>query len=560
MTLKVNLLKICSILLITFYQYGNAQDNQFAKVDSLFNHLNSQTPGAVVTIVKNDRVIYTKGYGMANLSYNIPMTENALIDIGSCAKTFTAFGISLLVEDGIISLDDDIRTYIPEFPDYSHKITIRHLGTHTSGIREWIQLIHLSGYEYIGDPKTKQHLLNLILNQEGLNFVPGEKFNYSNSNYLLLAEIIERVSGKSFAQFTDEYIFQPLDMRDTYFYDDFFKIRKNAASRYYFENNEIKEVPQHHAAPGDGSLYTTAQDFGKWLVNFADNKIGNSNVFSTMEKQMKLNDSTIISATFGQYFDPYKGKIQFQHSGDAGGINSHYARFPNEKLSVFVSCNDYNCTAQFLALKIVDIFLDQESEPFSIKNPGNRTTYSKDPSSLLTLDGYYWSEDVNLSRRIEFRSDSLFYLRANGIESLLIPITESKFTFDEGTIDTKIWFEVNSSGKRTFLYQYQNDQPNTFVEYEPITYDPSELKQFAGLYFSPELRSIYEIKVDSGVLIASHFRKGNTKLSPVMVDLFSGSSFSFGQVKFLRNKENLVDSFIVSSKNAKGIRFEKIQE
>ena len=200
-------------LLLASTHVGYAQEHLMTKIDSLFIHLDEQTPGAVVTVVLSDSVLYTKGYGMANLAYDIPMTEITLIDIGSCAKTITAFAILLLEEEGKISLDDDIGQYIPEFPNYGSDITIRQFGTHTSGIREWIQLINLSGYGYIGDPKTKQHLLNLIYNQESLNFEPGENFNYSNSNYLLLAEIVERVSGKSFAQFTAENIFEPLELK-----------------------------------------------------------------------------------------------------------------------------------------------------------------------------------------------------------------------------------------------------------------------------------------------------------------------------------------------------------
>ncbi len=554
------MLVICLSLLMVISHSGYSQVNIQLKVDSLFNHLSVQTPGAVVTIVHNDTVLYTQGYGMANLAYSVPMTENTLIDIGSCAKTFTAFATLLLVEARKISLNDDIRKYLPEFPDYGHKITIRHLGTHTSGIREWIQLIHLSGYGYVGDPKTKEHLLNLIYNQEGLNFVPGEKFNYSNSNYLLLAEIIERVSGKSFAQFTDENIFQPLGMSNTFFYDDFYKIRENAAARYYYEGNELKEVPQHHASPGDGSLYTTSVDMEKWLIYFNKIKNESMNIYSALTEQMKLNDETIISSAFGQYFDPYKGILQFQHSGDAGGINSYVTHFPDENLSIFISCNDYDCSAQFLALQIADIFLDFESVHYTQIESQHSKSFIHQLPNLKEFEGYYWSEDVNLSREIEYRSDSLFYVRSNGNESPLIPVSENEFKFDGSTVEAKIWFEVNSTGHKIFYYQYQNDLPNTFVEYEPRTYKPNELYQFEGIYYSRELRSIYEIKVKSGELVAVHFRKGHTILTPVMDDFFSGSSISFGQVQFYRNEHKIVSSFEVSSRNAKGIVFRKISE
>ncbi len=531
--------------------------SQGYKIDGLFNHLNSKTPGAAIAVVQNGDILYSKCYGMANLAYGAPFTDTTLLDIASCAKTFTAYGILLLEMDGKLSLDDEITKYLSQFPDYGNKITIRQLGTHTSGIREWIQLFHLSGYQLDGDPILNDHLLNLIYNQKDINFPPGSKFNYSNSNYVLLAEIIERISGQTFATFMHERVFTPLNMHQTFFNDDLYGIKYNEAARYMKEDSAYKQIPHFTPSPGAGALYTTTKDIVKWLI-FINDFINQHQSETELVNQMVLTNGDTISSTFGLYYDPYKGHSQLQHEGGGVGINSYMGFFPDQNISIFVSCNDYACSPHDYALQVVDLFLPE------ISGAQNRPTLSNEPHQKGTVhpekwEGDYWSDDALISRKIIFRDNKLFYVRTNGSETALISSKDNQFTF-EGSFGIKVWFESDTVGNRIMYYKYQNDPPNAFIEYVPFALESKDLNQYSGIYYSEELKSIYSIEKKGDNIYATHLRQRDIPLQQVMADVFTGSRTAFSQVRFLRTPSGAIDGFSVSSRNAKGINFVRIAD
>ncbi|MGB5781833.1 MAG: serine hydrolase, partial [Eudoraea sp.] len=211
------------------------------QVDELFTVWdNKETPGAAVAVVQNGAIVYKKGYGMSNLEYDIPIVPSTIFHIASVSKQFTAFSILLLESEGKLKLDDDIRKYIPEVPDFGKTITLRHLASHTSGLRDQWNLLAMAGWR-LDDVITKEHVLKLISKQQELNFDPGEEYMYCNTGFTLLAEVVARVSGVSFATFTKERIFKPLKMNNTLFYDDHEKIVKNRAYSYHSDNTGYKK-------------------------------------------------------------------------------------------------------------------------------------------------------------------------------------------------------------------------------------------------------------------------------------------------------------------------------
>ena len=242
---KNGILKSCLLLVLlvfadnTFYGQTNdtTVDNQ---IDKLFSGYNRATPGVAVAVVKDGKIIFKKGYGTANLEYDLPITTKTVFQIASVSKQFTAFSIYLLEKQGKISLEDDVRKYLPEVPDVGKTIKIKHLLAHTSGIKDQTALLTLAGWR-MDDVTTTQHILRLISRQKELNFEPGSQYLYSNSGYTLLAETVKRVSGGSFAEFTKKSIFEPLGMTDTQFYDDFERIVKNRADSYELENGTYKK-------------------------------------------------------------------------------------------------------------------------------------------------------------------------------------------------------------------------------------------------------------------------------------------------------------------------------
>lgn len=531
--------------------------SQETKIDTLFNEFNSNSPGIVITVVQNGNVIYSKGHGMANLAYSVPITDASLMDIGSCAKTFTSYAILLLQTEGKLSLDDSITTYLPEFPKYGDSITIRHLGTHTSGIREWIRLFQLSGYELDEDAIGNDHLLNLIYRQRSTNFEPGTKFNYSNSNYLLLAKIIANVSGQNFSDFMHDRVFLPLGMKHTLFHDDLYAIKYNEAARYFREDSLYKQMHNNDVAPGAGGLYTTAEDMGKWLIHIT-NFLNRKKNETELANRTILKNGDTINATFGLYLDPYKGYMQLQHEGGGVGINSYVGIFPDQNLSVFVSCNSADCYPQYYAKKIIDRLIPLENRTIEKPTIAQQSEIEKD-SQIKVWAGDYWSEDMCISRSIVYKNKKLYYSRTNGIEDELVSIGSNRFTFKGSRgAGIEIWFERNEDGIKSMYYKLQNDPHNRFVEYIPFSVNSSELNQFTGNYYSPELQTIYTIEQIGDQLYATHLKIKEVPLRQVMKDMFTGTRTSFGQVQFTRNSIGKVNGFVISSSNAKGIKFERI--
>ncbi|HWY33336.1 MAG TPA: serine hydrolase domain-containing protein, partial [Nitrosopumilaceae archaeon] len=289
------------------------------KVDELLaKYNNSDAPGIAVAVVKDGSVVYKKGYGIANLEYRIPITPVSVFHIASVSKQFTVFAILLLEKEGKLSLDDDIRKYIPELPDYGYKITLRNLANHTSGIREIYDLCNLIGAND-NDLITNLQAFKLIINQRSLNFIPGTEYEYCNSGYILLAKIVERVSGKSFAEFTSERIFKPLKMNNSFFLDDPEKIIKNKVYSYHEAESSFKKSLLNFSLVGSTGLNTTVEDLSLWTMNFRSPIIGDSSIFNQMKEKSKLNNGEIISYALGQEVREYKGlDVIFHGGGDAG--------------------------------------------------------------------------------------------------------------------------------------------------------------------------------------------------------------------------------------------------
>jgi CubicO group peptidase (beta-lactamase class C family) len=281
-------------------------------VDSIFaRYTTPGSPGCVVAVLKDGELVYQQGYGMANLEHNVPITPATVFNIGSMAKQFTAFAIALLEAEGRLSLDDDIRTHLPDMHDFGSTITIRHLIHHTSGLRcTFPQLLALAEWRDT-DATTTQDVYWLLKKQRGLNFRPGDEYAYSNSNYILLALICEQVSGQSFAAFCQERIFNPLGMTSSVINDSFFKVIPNRALGYYNEGpDNWFYAPLTDSVVGPTNVYTTVQDLAKWDENFYTGKVGGPGVIQRMQQPGRLNDGTELDYAFGLIVGPehrYRG-------------------------------------------------------------------------------------------------------------------------------------------------------------------------------------------------------------------------------------------------------------
>ena len=265
-------MRITSLLLLLA---GLAYGQITARVDKLFERFNKpDSPGCAVAVVRDGRIVYEHGYGMADLDHDIPITPSTVFHVASMSKQFTATAIVLLAQEGRLSLDDPVRKYVPEVPDFGVPITLRHLIHHTSGLRDQWELLEMAGWRYSLDLITDDDVLELVSRQKELNFKPGEKFLYCNTGYTLLAQVVKRVSGKSLREFTEERIFKPLNMTSTHFRDDHAEIVKRQAYGYVPDKATFRLSVTNFDTVGATSLLTTVEDLAVWDRNFYDKRVG----------------------------------------------------------------------------------------------------------------------------------------------------------------------------------------------------------------------------------------------------------------------------------------------
>jgi CubicO group peptidase (beta-lactamase class C family) len=409
--------------------------------------------GVTVAIAKQDKILFSKGYGSANPEYDIACSPNTIFHVASVSKQFTAFAIALLADQGKISLDDDIHKYLPELHDFGHKITIKHLVHHTSGLRDQWNLLALAGWR-LDDVITRNQVLRLISHQEELNFKPGEEFSYCNTGYTLMGEIVSRVSGKSFSEWCSQNIFKPLQMNNTLFYDDHEKIVKGRAYSFQESPGGLKKSVLSYANAGATSLFTTAEDLTKWSNNFYTMKVGNAKVMKQMEERGILNKGDTISYAFGQDISKYRGVKTVSHSGGDAGYRSYLLRFPEQKYSIVVLSNLASFNPAKLANGIADIYLKEylKEEPIK-KEEKAPASASKVSEALLKLyEGQY---QLNNEMIVSFKLDGgKFIAQATGQPPVtLLASSETEFLI-EG-MDLKIVFNKESDNTVNQFTLYQ---------------------------------------------------------------------------------------------------------
>lgn len=435
------------VVLIAATAFGRTTDEVVDKrIDQLFSGYNSQTPGVAVTVVKDGKTVFKKGYGVANIEHDVPITTKTIFQVASVSKQFTAFSIYLLEKRGKISFEDDVRKYFPEIPDFGKTIKVKHLLAHTSGIKDQGSLMTLAGWR-TGDVTTTEDVLRIVSRQRELNFEPGSQFGYSNSGYTLLAEIVKRVSGQSFAGFTERNIFVPLGMKDTRFYDDFEKTVKNRADSYESENGGYKKKGSNNSAVGSTNLYTTAEDLTKWVLNFERPVVGDAELIRRFNEPSLLDDGRpVLYAVIdgensyhakGQFTRNYRGVNLLNHTGHDAGFRSYLLRFPDKKLSVIALSNDEHISIFQTGLKIAEFYLKDDLKPRQITDaPANAGQPVEKPNAnLMDFEGKFYNDELETAYLAKVVDGKLIF---SHIRHGRIELTET----GKGKFSGKIGFPV----------------------------------------------------------------------------------------------------------------------
>ena len=431
----------------------HAQAPASARIDSVFQAFEAAgSPGCAVGVVRDGAIVYQRGYGFANLDHGIRNGPDIVYYVGSVSKQFTAAAIALLAQEGRIGLDDDVRRYVPELPDYGEPITVRQLVNHTSGLRDIYVLMSLAGLR-LEDVFTDDDALALIARQRELNFAPGTDYLYSNSGYFLLGQIVERVTGQSLREYADAKIFQPLGMTHTHFHDQPWRVVPNRASSYEpgpdgFRINYLANFDK----VGAGGLYSTIGDLAKWDANFYEPTVGGAPLLETLHTRAVLDRGDTISYAFGLVVEPVRGLPTVRHSGAMMGFRSDFVRFPTERTSVITLCNVSTSNPTALNDRVAALVLGDRLAPPPARpqaaNAAARPAAAPSaytPAELAAFTGRYWSEELQAAYDVAVTGDTLRLTRRPAGTQPLRPAGADRFTAAGHTLA----FERDAAGAVT---------------------------------------------------------------------------------------------------------------
>lgn len=528
-----------------------------AAIEELFSELGPKTPGAAVAVLRGSQVVFAGGYGTADLSTSAPVSSSTVFSLASVSKHFTAFAALLLEEDGRLSLDDEVREYIPELPDYGTPITLREMVGHTSGLRSVLQLLGMTGLNP-SDTITEEQVHEMVLRQKRLNFVPGERFSYSNSGYVLLAEVVERASGVPFAEFTRQRILEPLGMNDSFVMTDPGESVEGLARSYSFDGTSYTYVPADYSYGGSTGLFTTLDDLAKWVANL-DDPIEEHRALSRMEEVVSLNDGSATNYAMGLFVDQRNGQRFVHHAGSDAGYVAFVARFPEQDLAVALLANTTAINAQARALAVAELFLAApplpESAPPAAASTSEVTELSAEQMALHT--GHYLDRTNYIARHVVERDGSLLYRRPEqgGRETVLEALGPAEFRM-AGAPEVLVVFG-GEPGARRMNVVVGGEVEESFEEVSSLSLAARQLEALGGRYRSEELDVEYELAAAEGMLSVRVPRVGVVRLQAVGGDGFVGPGYPFQFLEWTR-EDGKIRGFTISSDRARGVAFERV--
>ena len=529
------------------------------KIDALFAQWNKpHSPGCALVVIKDGQVLYKHAYGSANLDYDIPISSKTVFNIGSVSKQFTAFSVALLARQGKLSLDDDIRKYLPAMPQYSAPVTIRSLIYHTSGIREYTHLMQLAGTRFQDTSVDEIH--KILTRQKELNFKPGDEYLYSNSGYFLLALIVQKVSGKTLRQFAEENIFKPLGMNDTRFRDDASEVIKNRATGYASRRDGGFAVDEtSFESVGDGGLFTTIDDLILWDRNFYQNNLaGGQDLIREALTRGTLNNGEKIDYGFGVDVELYRGLNVIGHGGAFNGFGADVIRFPDQRFSVFCLCNVSNGELGRLTRQIADIYLAGEFKAQSNAGVPEPKIIAVSEQELAAVAGSYFNFSNNNFRRLYVKNGKLMYSRG-ATESELAPLGNNRFLMLGVPDQIEISFKSLRPGAPWQMFTAANGK--VFIVHDAVkaaTYTPAQLKEFSGTFYSDEIEATYTLALkDEKLVLRRKNVDGETPMVGQFEDAFSAAGT--GGIRFTRDSQNRVNGFLLTTGRVRNLRFHRVE-
>lgn len=519
---------------------GQISSRQQAQADSLVAiHTQEKGPGLEISVVKQGQLLYKNQDGYANLEHKIPITDSTVFLVGSISKQFTTFAILLLEKKGLLSLADDVKTYLPELGDLPYKISIRQLANHTSGFRNNDDLYRIKG-KSDKDLIGQKEMLSLLFRQKSLNFKPGTRFQYCNAGYTLLAEIVSRVSGVPFAQYVQENIFDPLGMNRSLFLTDPETVIPNKADSYYKKEGQYYRILTNRTIQGSTGLYTTSGDLSVWSMNFDNPTVGNQEIFRKMLAMSQLNSGESIPYGLGLESKIYKGLEVVFHGGGDGGFRAYSVRVPAHQLSVLVTGNFESFNPLNIAYGMIDVFLSGHIKESKKKNLPAYST-----QELKKFAGQY-QIFPGLYIQIVAENDSLYFQSYGEEQKLHLPILgENEFLFPARP-HSKFVFSQDALNWHFSDFAYPGKKVSLF----PPSYEDLPIDDYLGSFYSEEIETSYTFSVEKGKIVATHPFNEKVILYPIAEDTFITPSAILGRVNFIRDEQGSIIGCNISSQSA----------
>jgi CubicO group peptidase (beta-lactamase class C family) len=526
-----------------------AQDKT-SEIDKIFNWATATTPGGVVAVSQNGKVVVNRAYGSADLERDAPLSPNSLFDIGSVRKQFVAAAVLLLVEEGRLSLSDDIRKHFPELPDYGHKITVDHLLTHTSGIRDWTGLRPLTG--------ANADVVNLILRQRGLNFAPGEEWAYSNSGFVLLTELVARASRMSFSEFTRKRLFEPLGMKTTLSPVDLRDVIKGRALGYEKEGNgwQVGMYVGNERGSSGGAILSTASDLLIWNEALTSGRLGKF-VTEKLQEPTRLNNGRKLSYARGLIVEPNRSGMVVWHSGSAGGYSAWLGRLTEHGLSVAILCNADVTSASALARRVADLFLPAAgADTVAARTPAaDAAGAGVTGLDLNSKAGLFFSEATGEPLRLVVDNGRL---RIQG-GPLLDSLTKDRFRNPRGALFfmSQDEFELHFSSQDQISLKSMEGKITRYRRAQPYAPTATDLQAFAGRFANDETRAFLEMVAGKDGLMVRLNDSQAFEFRPVDRDTFQLGGMI---LRFRRDKDGKVVAFDYSNPVVRNIEFTRLSD
>lgn len=516
---------------------------QVGKIFAQFNHTDS--PGCSAGISIDDAIVLSAAYGMADLEHNIALTPDSVFEPGSVTKQFTATAVLLLAQDGKLSIDDPVRKYFPELPEYGATITIRNLLNHTSGLRDWGNIADIEGWPRGTRAHSNTNVLEIASRQKELNYPPGAAYSYTNTGFNLLALLVSRVSGKSLAEFTHERIFVPLGMNSTEWRDDFQRIVHNRAIAYTQSDGITRELMPFENAHGNGGLLTTVGDLLRWNANFTAMKVGGPALIQAQRQQGHLNDGRTIAYAAGLEVLTYKGVREISHSGATAGYRGWLARYPDQALSVAVLCNTGAANPVKMGHEIADLYLAG-----LLSKEAAQPAFVVDSTTLQSEAGMYRSDRDHDAISFELKDGHL----QDESGTVLKPVAANAFRIGEaGPI---VSFDFNPKDEVARMHIANDvDGGHDFERVAKASPSSADLQAMAGDYISEEAEVTLSVQIKGNGLEIHRRPDSVFPLKPTYADGFSSD---LGSIRFLRDSAGKITEMSIGEDRVWDLRLRRV--